>query len=50
MGKKLFPNIFKDFLHAEQSSGVLLMICAVIALVISNSPINEEWFSIWKLK
>jgi len=33
----------EEFIHRQTTSGVLLMICAVIALVIANSPLHEEY-------
>ena len=32
-----------EFIHRQTTSGVLLMICAVIALVIANSPLHEQY-------
>jgi NhaA family Na+:H+ antiporter len=33
----------EEFIHRQTTSGVLLMICAVIALVIANGPLHEEY-------
>jgi len=33
----------EEFIHRQTTSGVLLMICAVIALFIANSPLYEEY-------
>jgi NhaA family Na+:H+ antiporter len=33
----------EEFIHRQTTSGVLLMICAVIALIIANSPIHEQY-------
>lgn len=33
----------EDFIHRQTTSGILLMICAVVALVIANSPIHESY-------
>ena len=33
----------EEFIHRQTTSGVLLMICAVIALVIANSPLHEGY-------
>jgi NhaA family Na+:H+ antiporter len=33
----------EEFIHRQTTSGVLLMICAVIALVIANSPLQEGY-------
>ena len=33
----------EEFIHRQTTSGVLLMICAVIALLIANSPLSESY-------
>jgi NhaA family Na+:H+ antiporter len=33
----------EEFIHRQTTSGVLLMICAVIALVVANGPLLEEY-------
>jgi Na+:H+ antiporter, NhaA family len=33
----------EEFIHRQTTSGVLLMICAVIALVIANGPLYDEY-------
>jgi NhaA family Na+:H+ antiporter len=33
----------EEFIHRQTTSGVLLMICAVIALMIANSPLRESY-------
>jgi NhaA family Na+:H+ antiporter len=33
----------EEFIHRQTTSGVLLMICAVIALVVANSPLHDGY-------
>jgi len=33
----------EEFIHRQTTSGVLLMICAVIALVVANSPLHHSY-------
>lgn len=33
----------EEFIHRQTTSGMLLMICAVVALVIANSPLYESY-------
>jgi Na+:H+ antiporter, NhaA family len=33
----------EEFIHRQTTSGILLMICAVVALVIANSPLHESY-------
>ena len=39
---------FKEFFKLEASSGIMLLIAAVLALVISNGAYSNEYFSILK--
>ncbi len=44
--EKSFDRILsplEEFIHRQTTSGVLLMICAVIALVIANSPLHDTY-------
>jgi len=39
---------FKEFFKLEASSGIMLLIAAVLALIISNGSYSDEYFSIFK--
>lgn len=44
--EKVFDKIispFEEFIHRETTAGFLLMICAVIALIIANSPLSGAY-------
>jgi len=44
--EKSFERILtplEEFIHRQTTSGVLLMICAVIALAVANSPLHEDY-------
>lgn len=41
--KKRLTNMFLEFMQRETSSGILLLICTVIALAIANSPWAESY-------
>ncbi|MDH5379194.1 MAG: Na+/H+ antiporter NhaA [Gammaproteobacteria bacterium] len=44
--EKVFDKIvspFEDFIHQETTSGLLLMVCALLALVLANSPLAESY-------
>lgn len=38
-----------EFIHRQTTSGILLMLCAVIAIVIANSPLAEAYHHLFKL-
>ncbi|MEH6570294.1 MAG: Na+/H+ antiporter NhaA, partial [Halioglobus sp.] len=33
----------EEFIHRQTTSGILLMICAVIALAVANSPLHDSY-------
>ena len=39
---------FKAFFDSEKSSGVLLIICTIVSLVITNSIIGANYLSLWQ--
>ncbi|MCK6627916.1 MAG: Na+/H+ antiporter NhaA [Anaerolineae bacterium] len=40
---------FKNFFDSEKSSGVLLIICTIFSLGITNSVIGENYLSLWQV-
>jgi NhaA family Na+:H+ antiporter len=41
---------FKHFLHIEASSGVVLLVAAMTALILANSPFADGFLAFWKTK
>jgi NhaA family Na+:H+ antiporter len=41
-------GVFREFVRSERAGGALLVLCAVISLVLANSPWAAEWQAIWK--
>ncbi|MFO7894971.1 MAG: Na+/H+ antiporter NhaA [Longimicrobiales bacterium] len=39
---------FQEFFQAESASGIILLICAAVALVWANSPWAESYFDLWE--
>lgn len=40
-------NPIQEFMHAETSGGIVLIICTVIALIWANSPFAESYHHLW---
>jgi NhaA family Na+:H+ antiporter len=40
------PNILKKFLKLESASGIVLMLAAILAIVVNNSPLHHAYQSI----
>lgn len=38
---------FQQFAHQESSGGVVLLLCAIAALLWANSPAREAYFNLW---
>ena len=41
-------NTFQNFFDSEKSSGILLIICTVISLLITNSSSGVDYLSLWQ--
>lgn len=42
-------NKFLALFHSEAAGGVLLFICAILAMLIANSPLSTYYFHFWEL-
>jgi NhaA family Na+:H+ antiporter len=40
-------NTFKDFFDSNKSSGILLIICTVISLALTNSVFGKSYLGFW---
>ena len=38
------------FLHVESASGIVLLACTVLALILANSPLGASFAALWKTK
>lgn len=45
--QKRLSKTFKNFFDSEKSSGILLIICTVASLAVTNSILGENYLSIW---
>ena len=50
VGQKKLSNTFRNFFESEKSSGILLIICTVVSLLIANSVFSENYLSIWRVQ
>jgi NhaA family Na+:H+ antiporter len=46
--KPLRASLLQDFLQTEASGGILLLLCAVVALAWANSPYAHLYFELWE--
>jgi len=47
--QRKLSKTFKNFFDSEKSSGVLLIICTAVSLLITNSVIGENYLSVWQM-
>jgi NhaA family Na+:H+ antiporter len=47
--QRRLSKTFKNFFDSEKSSGILLIICTVISLVITNSTIGANYLGLWQV-
>ncbi len=38
------------FLHVEAASGVVLLLCAIAALILANSSLSEQFLGLWEIQ
>ncbi len=50
MNRKTYLNPIQKFIKAESFSGILLFSAMILALILSNSPVSEQFNSIWQYK
>lgn len=46
--KLLLP--LNRFLHIEAASGIILLVCTILALVLANSPLADSYEAVWQTK
>lgn len=44
---KKLSRTFTNFFNSEKSSGILLIVCTVISLAITNSPLGKSYLAFW---
>src|SRR5215213_6192251 len=42
-------NTFNQFFESEKTSGILLIVCTVLSIVIANSSIGEAYLGLWHI-
>ncbi len=47
--QQALSNTFIDFFESEKSSGILLIICTGVSLLLVNSAVGADYLSIWQI-
>lgn len=45
--QKRLSKTFTDFFNSEKAGGIVLIICTIFSLVLTNSPVGEKYLKIW---
>lgn len=43
-------KLFKEFTENEQASGLVLMFCTIVSILLANSPFGKEYLDFWHAK
>ena len=43
-------KLFTEFFESEKSSGIILILCTLISIVIANSPLGKAYIDFWHIK
>jgi NhaA family Na+:H+ antiporter len=46
--QRKLTKTFRDFIRSEQSSGIVLIVCTIVSLLITNSLLGENYLGIWR--
>jgi Na+:H+ antiporter, NhaA family len=49
LAPQALSNTFNKFFDSEKSSGILLIACTAISLMVANSPIGADYLAFWQL-
>jgi Na+:H+ antiporter, NhaA family len=42
-------KLFNEFFQSEKSAGIVLMICSIVSLLLTNSPIGQSYLHLWHI-
>ncbi len=43
-------KLFRDFFNSEKSGGLVLIVCTIVSLIITNSAFGENYLAFWQTK
>jgi NhaA family Na+:H+ antiporter len=43
-------KLFVEFFQSEESSGIILMLCTIVAILVANSPVGKGFVDFWHTK
>jgi NhaA family Na+:H+ antiporter len=46
--QRKLSKTFKEFVQSGKSGGILLIVCTIISLIMTNSPLGANYISVWQ--
>jgi Na+:H+ antiporter, NhaA family len=46
---KKTTKLFNEFFQSEKSAGIVLMICSIVSLLLTNSPVGQSYLHLWHI-
>ena len=46
--QRKLTRTFKEFFDDQKSSGIILIVCTIVSLIVTNSPIGENYLKLWQ--
>lgn len=46
--QRKLSKTFTEFFQSEKSGGIILIVCTIVSLLITNSPLGENYLKLWK--
>ena len=43
-------KLFTEFFDSEQSSGIVLIVCTLVSIIIANSPLGKAFLDLWHME
>ncbi len=47
--QKKLSKSFKAFFHSEKASGIVMIICTIVSLILANSILSENYLAFWTM-
>lgn len=42
-------SLFVEFFQSEKTAGLILVICTALSIILTNSPLAEQWLAVWNI-
>ncbi|NJM52249.1 MAG: Na+/H+ antiporter NhaA, partial [Blastocatellia bacterium] len=46
--QRKLTKTFKEFFNDQKTGGIMLIVCTIISLIITNSPFGSNYLALWQ--